>query len=200
MRGAVALVLSAEERMRSVLRVPAGHFDPQLLSWMIGNCRDELTAAEALITSAGLSITRSRDGKKVTRINLDSPKVSVAAKLDITELATVLLPDSPSWYNISSGVTHSYFWGLRDAVIPDMTGSLALTPNLLDVGASAQCAISASGLVIARYSTYYGHPPDTRVRRSMERRAALDPLMLRTFPPNSVLGPARHFRESGNAP
>ena len=50
------------------------------------------------------------------RLHLDVPEVSVPLKRDVTELMDHLLPDSPGWYNIGSSITHSYYWGLRDAI------------------------------------------------------------------------------------
>jgi hypothetical protein len=95
-------------------------------------------------------VVKSGDGKKVVRLELNAPKVRVPVKLDVTDMMTKLLLDSPSWYNISSSVAHSHFWGLRDAVISAGDEPLALTPNLMDVGAAAECAISASGLIVSR--------------------------------------------------
>jgi hypothetical protein len=54
------------------------------------------------------------NGKMKARLELKSPKVSVPLKVNVTELMAELLPDSPSWYNIGSSVTHSIYWGLRD--------------------------------------------------------------------------------------
>jgi len=90
-----------------------------------------------------------------------------------------LLPDSPSWYNLSSGITHSYFWMLRDAVASAGGEPLAMTPNLMEVAAAAQCAISASGLIIARCAAYNRHDPEAHLQRTRQRRASLDPHMRR---------------------
>jgi len=174
MRGAVALLASAEERLRGAMRIPAGQFDPRLRQALIDNCTAERDSAQALITGAGMTVAPSRDGKRPARLELDSPRVSVPVKLDVTELMGALLPESPTWYNISSGVTHSHYWGLRDAVASPGDEPLALTPDLLEVGAAAESAISASGLIIARAGAYYGHDPQTHLQRTRERRKAID--------------------------
>lgn len=179
MRGAAALLASADERLRSVMRVPAMQFSPRMRQTMIDNCNAERDSTRALISGAGVTLVRSGDGKKVTRLDLKAPKVRVPVNLDVTELMANVLPDSPSWYNISSSVTHSYFWGLRDAVSSAAGEPLAMTPDLLDVGAAAQCAISASGLIIAKCASYYGHDPKPHLQRSADHRAALDPYMQR---------------------
>jgi hypothetical protein len=177
MRGAVALLVSANERLKGVQRIPEGQFNSALRQALIENCTAERDSAQSLITSAGIRQMTSRDKGSIARLALDSPKVSVPLKLDVTELAGALLPDSPSWYNISSGVTHSYYWALRDAIGSAPGTPLALTPNLLEVGAAAESAISASGLILARCGVYYGHNPQSHIQRSKARREAIDVLM-----------------------
>jgi hypothetical protein len=179
MRGAVALLVSADERLRGVMTIPAPHFDLRLRQKLIDICTSERDSARALITGAGIRLVRSGDGKKVARLELDAPKVRVPVKLDVTGLMANLLPDSPSWYNISSSVTHSYFWGLRDAVTSAGGEPLALAPDLMDVGAAAECAISASGLIVSRCAAYYGHDPNPHVEQSKKRRSAIDHHMRR---------------------
>jgi hypothetical protein len=174
MRGAVALLVSADERLRGVMSIPAANFDARLRQMMIDSCTSERESAWALISGTGIRLVRSGDGKKIARLELDTPKVRVPVKLDITDLMTKLLPDSPSWYNISSSITHSHFWGLRDAVTSAGGEPLAMAPNLMDVGAAAECAISASGLIISRCAAYYGQDPTPHVQRSQERRARID--------------------------
>jgi hypothetical protein len=176
-RGAVALLVSADERLRGVMRIPTGHFDPRLRQMMIDNCTAERESARALITGAGVILVRSGDGKRVTRLELKAPKVRVPVQLDVTELMAKLLPDSPSWYNISSSIAHSHFWGLRDAVFSTGGEALEMTPDLMDVAAAAQCAISASGLIIYRCAEYYGHGSRPHVEQSKARRAVLEPYM-----------------------
>jgi hypothetical protein len=178
-RGAVALFVSVEERFKGVRRLPAERFDRRLLQQMLDSCTAEHDAVQELIASAGLTFGYSHDGKTKVRIELDSPKVSVPLKVNVADLMAELLPDSPSWYNIGSSVTHSSYWGLRDVDGSRPGEPLALTPNVLDVGAAAESAISASGLILDRYGKCYGHDPSVHVQRSSERREAIDALMRR---------------------
>lgn len=118
MRGAVSLLVSANERLKGIVATPTtATFNASLRKKLIDNCETEVTAAETLIAEAGMTPVLGRDGKTLARLELDSPKVSVSVKLDITRLMGELLPDTPSWYNIGSSVVHSRFWGLRDAVL-----------------------------------------------------------------------------------
>ena len=178
-RGAVALLDSAEERVKGVERLPAGRFDPGVLRRMLDSCTAERDTVQELITDAGLTFGYSRDGKTKARLELTSSKISVPLKINVTELTAELLPDSPSWYNIGSSVTHSIYWGLRDVDGSRPGGPLALTPNVLDVGAAAESAISASGLILDRCARCFGHDPSAHIQRTRERREAIDALMRR---------------------
>ncbi len=110
---------------------------------------------------------------------MQSRRVSVPLKINITELMSEWLPDSPSWYNIGSSVTHSIYWGLRDVNHSRPGESLALTPNVLDVGAAVESAMSASALILDRCGRMNGHDPTPNVRRTQERREEVDALMRR---------------------
>jgi hypothetical protein len=71
---------------------------------------------------------------------------------------------------------------LHGAVIGDRAGpELALTPDLLEVAAASQTAISASELLLDRYGNYFGFDPEPYTRKSRQRRAILDTLMLDQF-------------------
>ena len=48
----------------------------------------------------------SRKSSVKARLELQSPKAAVPLKINISELMAELLPDSPSWYDIGSSVTH----------------------------------------------------------------------------------------------
>jgi hypothetical protein len=61
-----------------------------------------------------------------------------------------------------------------DAVTSAGGEPLAMAQNLMEVGAAAECAISASGLLISRCAAYYGQDPGPHVQRSQERRARID--------------------------
>jgi hypothetical protein len=114
-----------------------------------------------------------------TRLELEVPRASVSLRVNVSELMAVLLPDSPSWYNIGSSVTHSLYWGLRDVNGSRPGQPLALTPSVLDTGAAAESAISAVGLILERCAECYGHDPGAYLQRTRERREAIDALMRR---------------------
>jgi len=179
MRGAAALLASADERLQGAKGVPAPQFNPDLRQALINNCTGERDSARALIERAGIRLAWSKDGKKVARLELDSPEVAVPAKLDVTQLMTSLLPDSPGWYVPASSVTHSRYWGLRDAIGSAPGELLALTPPLAEVGAAAESAISACGLILARCADYYGHDAQAHLQQTKTRREAIDLRMRR---------------------
>jgi hypothetical protein len=173
-RGAVALLDSEEQRLKGAMRLPAQF---GLRQELIDRSTGQRDRAREIIASAGIRLVPSRRGTSTAHLELDSPQVSVPVKLDITGLMAALLTESPTWYNVSSGVTHSLYWGLRDAVASRPGEPMVLTPDLLDVGAAAESAISASGLVLARCAVHYGHDPDTHVRATAQRRESIDRLM-----------------------
>jgi hypothetical protein len=109
-RGAVALYLSAEERSKGVRALPAERFDPHVYRQMLVNCSQERESIRKLVDGAGMAFGSSRNGTAKARLELQSPKVTVPLKINITELMAELLPDSPSWYNIGSSVSHSVCW------------------------------------------------------------------------------------------
>jgi hypothetical protein len=178
-RGAVGLFVSADERLKSVRALPAERFDQRVHRQMVESCIAERDAVQELITGAGLTFGYSQNGKRKARLELESPKVAVPLKINITELMAELLPDSPSWYNIGSSVSHSLYWGLRDVDGSRPGDPMALTTNVLDVGAAVESAISASGLILARCGRCYGHDPSAHVQRTMKRREEIDALMRR---------------------
>ena len=179
MRGAAALQYSAEQRSKGVGSLPPERFDPRIYKHMIDSCAQERHAIRELIAGAGLTFGLARDGKTKVRLELDEPEVSVPLDIKVSDLMRQMLPDSPSWYNIGSSVTHSIYWGLRDVDGSRPGQPPALTPNVLDIGAAAESAISASGLVIDRCGKCYGHDPSAYVQRTTERREEVDALMRR---------------------
>jgi len=178
-RGAVALHYSAEERSKGVRALAAERFDPDSYQQMLTNCNQERDDIRKLINDAGMAFGHSQKGNAKVRLELQSPKVSVPLKITITELMAELLPDSPSWYNIGSSVTHSIYWGLRDVDHSRPGEPLALTPNVLDVGAAACSAISASALILDHCGKMNGHDPTAHIQRAKERREEVDALMRR---------------------
>jgi hypothetical protein len=183
MRGAAALLVSADERLQGAKSMPARQFNAALRQAMVTNCTGERDSVRALIEQAGVRPAWSSDGKKVARLELDSPKVSVPVKLDVTQLMGTLLPDSPGWYIPASSVTHSRYWGLRDAIGSAPSEPLALTPSLAEVGAAAESAVSASGLILARCAAYYGHDAQLHLQQTKTRREAIDLRMRRLVAP-----------------
>jgi len=178
-RGAVALVNSAEERVRGVRRLSADRCPPGVLDTMIKNCNSERENVRALITRAGIAFGRSRKGTTENRLVIAAANISVALTVKAGDLMAELLPDSPSWYNIGSAVTHSVFWGLRDVVQSRPGEPLDLLPDVMEVGAAAESAISASALILDRCGRYYGHDPRSQVQRAQEHREKIDALMRR---------------------
>lgn len=179
MRGAAALLVSADQRLKGVNSIPARQFNVDLRQAMINNCVGERDSARALIERAGVRLAWSKDRKQVARLELDTPQVAVPVKLDVTQLMTDLLPDSPGWYIPASSITHSLYWGLRDAISSAPGEPLALTPSLAEVGAAAETAISASGLILSRCGAYYGHDAQAQLQQTKTRREAIDLRMRR---------------------
>jgi hypothetical protein len=157
----------------------AERFPPGVLDKMIENCTSERDKVRALITGAGIAFGHSPKGKTETKLVIASANISVPLTIKAGDLMAELLPDSPSWYNIGSAVVHSVFWGLRDVVQSRPGDPLDLLPDVMDVGAAAESAISASGLVLDRYGRYYGHDPQAHVQRAQKRRERIDALMRR---------------------
>jgi hypothetical protein len=176
-RSAAALFANTENRLTGAREVPARELDAATVQALIDNCASEHDQVYKLIGRAGMDLTLDRSGKKVARVELRDSPVKVPIKLDIGPLMASLLPDSPSWYRISSGVTHSATWVLRDAIMRTPGPDLALTPNLMEVAAAAESAISASALIIQSHATYYGYDPSPRIQQSRNRRTMLDGLM-----------------------
>jgi hypothetical protein len=176
-RGAVALLDSEEQRLKGAMRLPEQF---GLRQTLVDQSVQERDRARQLIARAGVRLVPARKGDVIARLELDSPtgvSVSVPVKLDVTGLMAELLTESPTWYNISSGVAHSLYWGLRDAVASQPGESVELTPDLLEVGAAAESAISASGVILARGAAYYGYDPATQLKAAAERRESIDRLM-----------------------
>lgn len=177
-RGAAALLTSTDEQLRGVKSIPAERYDPEFYKVMVENCTDEHDNVNALIARAGLTTVMSKDGKRVSRLELASPAVSVLVKLNVTEKMSDWLPDSPTWYNRSSGIAHSHYWVLRGAMSPtESTQELVLEPNLMEVAAAGQCVISGSRLIIETIAAYYGHDPSEAGQASRARRDSIDPHM-----------------------
>jgi hypothetical protein len=192
-RSAAMLFANAENRLTGARQIPARNLGTSTVQRLIDNCAAEYDQVCRLIDQAGMDLALDRNGKKIAGVELRSPAVKVPVKLDIGPLISSLLPDSPGWYRISSGIAHSAAWVLHDAIAGTSGPDLALTPDLMEVAAAAESAISASALIIERHATYYGYDPEPRVRQSRQRRAMLDVLM-REQAINQMTNPAPLIR------
>jgi hypothetical protein len=67
---------------------------------------------------------------------------------------------------------------------------LDLLPDVMEMGAAAEAAISASGLILDRCGRYYGHDPQAHVQGARERREKIDALMRRAATSTWVQLPA----------
>jgi hypothetical protein len=179
LRGAVALHHSAEERFMGVRALPPERFDARQYQQMLDNCIQERDDIRKLIDDAGMTFGNSQKGSTKVRLEMQSPKAAVPLKINITELMAEWLPNSPSWYNIGSSVTHSIYWGLRDVDHFRPGEPPALIPNVLDVGAAVESAISASALILDRFARMNGHDPTPHTQRAEARREEIDALMRR---------------------
>ena len=179
LRGAVALHYRPEQRSKGVRALPAERFDSGEYQQMLNSCSQERDDIRKLIHAAGMAFGSSQKGNAKVRLELQSPKVSVPLKIEITQLMAELLPDSPSWYNIGASITHSIYWGLRDVDHSRPGEPLALSPNVLDIGAAVESAISASALILDRCGKMNGHDTTAHIQRAKERREAVDALMRR---------------------
>jgi hypothetical protein len=150
-----------------------------VLQALVDNCTAERNETEQLIAGAGLTFKCLKKNKKRTHLELKPANVSVSLQLSVTDLMAGLLTDSPSWYNIGSGVTHSSYWGLRDISKSRPDGPMELIPQVLEAGAAAESAISVSRLIIDRFGRCFGHDPSRHTQQSTQRREAIDALMVR---------------------
>jgi hypothetical protein len=78
--------------------------------------------------------------------------------------------------------------------------ALALTPNVLDVGAAVESAISASALILDRCGRMTGHDPTARVQQAQQRRAEIDALMKRATTSAWAQVPAEPHRSQSSRP
>lgn len=176
-RGAAVLIVNADNRLKGA-KSSLAKLDSRVAKPLIAKCIAEHEEVGRLIDRAGIQLVRSEKGPRITHVELRAPVVRVPTKLDVGPLMADQLPDSPGWYSVSSGIAHSADWMLADAVVGGADGpQLELSPDLLELAAAAQTAISASALIIERHAVYYGFDPEPYVRRSRQRRGILDVLM-----------------------
>ena len=178
-RGAVGLRYSAEERFKGVSALPADLLGPDVHKQMLESCRDEREAVARLIEDAGMTFRLAKKGNIKSHLEMRSPTTSVPLKVEVAAMMAQWLPDSPSWYNVASSVTHSIYWGLRDVNDSSPGQPLALTPNVLDLGAAVEAATSASALLMDRCGRMTGHDPSPYIQSTQGRRNEIDMLMRR---------------------
>lgn len=178
-RGAVALYISAEERNKGVRWLPPENFDPRIYQHMRDSSAAESRDIDELISKAGLTFKYKPGTTTRIRLELNPPQVSLPLKINISELMAELIPDSPSWYNIGSSVAHSHYWGLRDVNHSQPGKPLDLIPDVMNIGAAAESAISASGLILDHCGRIFGHDPGTHLQQTSVRREEIDALMRR---------------------
>ncbi len=177
-RTAAMLYYGAENKLRGAKQSLVRESAAPVRQLLIDKCTAEFDQVCELIGRAGMNLGLGRDGRTVARVELRNSNVKVPVKFEAGPLMESLLTESPGWYLLSSGVSHSAPWLLDTAVIGGRgSPELQLTPDLLEVAAAAQTAISASALIIERHATYYGFDPEPYVRKSRSRRGILDALM-----------------------
>jgi hypothetical protein len=174
-RGAASLYASVENRLKHAGRATT-HLPAALRQHMLDTCRTDLDHLVTVIQAAGLALGRNDNGR-VVRVEDPATGGRTPINLNITDQMSRRLPESPGWYGISSGSAHSTIWLLHSAVTSRPEEELTLTPDLLEVGAAAESAISASALIIRTFAAYFGHDPTARSRKSRSRRGMLDALM-----------------------
>lgn len=167
-----------ENKLKGARQSLAGKATQQDSEWVIDKCSAEFDQVRALIDQAGMDLGLDRHGRDVTRIELRGSDVRIPIRFETGPLMEKLLAESPGWYLISSGISHSGPWVLDSAVVGDPSApELSLTPNLLEVAAASQTAISASALILERHANYFGFDPEPYTRKSHQRRTMLDILM-----------------------
>ena len=181
-RYAAVAYYGAENRLKGARQSLVREAAQPVRELIIDRCSTDFDQVRSLIDQAGMNLGLDYKGKNVARIELRGSDVKVPIKFETGPLMEKLLEESPGWYLLSSGVSHSAPWILDSAVTGDRSGSaLSLTPDLLEVAAASQTAISASALILERHGTYFGFDPEPFTRRSRQRRTILDVLMRDQF-------------------
>ena len=177
-RGAAMLSYNVGNRLRGARQGLGRSLDSRVAQPIIAKCAAESEEILELIQHAGLDVIYDRNGRDITGIKLPETGVKVPVRFETGPLMEEFLPESPGWYLQSSGISHSATW-LLDGAVLEGRGSpeLSFTPDLMEVAAAAQTAISASGLIIGRHAAYYGFDPEPHVRKSRHRRGILDALI-----------------------
>ncbi|HTU74090.1 MAG TPA: hypothetical protein VMG38_11290 [Trebonia sp.] len=176
-RSAAMLSYNIGNRLKGARQGLGRGADSRIAQPIIAKCAAEFDDIHELIQHAGLDVVYDRNGHDVASVKLPGTGVKVPVKFETGPLMEELLPESPGWYLQSSGISHSATWLLDGAVLEGRGGpELSFTPDLMEVAAATQTAISASGLIIERHAAYYGFDPEPHVRKSRHRRGMLDAL------------------------
>jgi hypothetical protein len=177
-RSTATLIANTENRLKGVRDAPERNMGAQRQQMLVDNCTAEDEQVRQLIGQAEMDLIPEARGRKTARIELRGTAAKAPVKLDIGPLMAELLPESPSWDLLSSGIAHSAAWILHAAVTGQVNvPELALTPDLLEVAVATESAISGSALIIKTHAIYYGYGPGPRLRQSQQRRNMLDVLM-----------------------
>lgn len=181
-RYAAVAYYGAENKLKGARQSLVREATQQVRDWLIAKCSAEFDQVRALIDRAGMDLGLDRKGRDVARVELRGSDVRVPINFETGPHMEKLLAESPGWYLLSSGVSHSGPWVLDSAVVGDRSGpELSLTPDLLEVAAASQTAISASALILERHANYFGFDPEPYTRKSYHRRMMLDTLMRDQF-------------------
>jgi hypothetical protein len=181
-RYAAVAYYGAENKLKGARQSLVREATQQVRESLINKCSAEFDQTHALIDQAGMDLGLDRRGRDVARIELRGTDVRIPIKFETGPLMEELLAESPGWYLLSSGVSHSAPWVLDSAVVGDRSDpELSLTPDLLEVATASQTAISASALILERHANYFGFDPEPYTRKSRQRRMMLDTLMREQF-------------------
>jgi hypothetical protein len=177
-RSAAMVYYGALNKLKGARQALARPSDASLRDLLVGKVEAEFSQTRELINKAGMDLGLDSREKEVARIEFRSSGIKVPVTFKTGTHMERLLGDSPGWYLLSSAVSHSAPWVLDSAVIGGRGGpELSLTPDLMEIAAASQTAISASALLIDRHATYYGFDPAVYMRKSSQRRGIIDALM-----------------------
>jgi hypothetical protein len=127
-RSAAGLIANTENRLKGAKDAPERNMGAQMKQALVDNCTAEDRRVRELIERAGMDLVPEARGRKTARVELRGTAVKGPVKVDIGPLMAELLPESPGWYLLSSGIAHSAAWVLHAAVTgPASKPELALT-------------------------------------------------------------------------
>ncbi|MFG3689567.1 hypothetical protein [Micromonospora sp. NPDC047740] len=177
LRIAVLVRDDAAEHVKAARALPASvPVMPDALMW----AERGQAAVRDRITRAGIVEVAGKTGQPTW---LEIPGHGrVPLKLQLSSLVEKWFPDLTNVYWHTSGVVHSAPWMLTDAITSSpLDRDLRLSPDLLDIGATALIGVEAAGLLATTYGVYYGHDPATAAAARNTRRRAMDLAMAGVF-------------------